>query len=88
MNYICGETKQILYDKNIKEIEFELFTDDNDIPLIAVNNNVGTFFTLHIKEAIELKSIIDNLIIDYNQKLIDDLKTELNERGLHNEKVR
>ena len=82
MNYICGETKQILYDKNIKEIEFELFTDDNDIPLIAVNNNVGTFFTLHIKEAIELKSIIDNLIIDYNQKLIDDLKIELNERTI------
>lgn len=74
---ICGHTKEINYDDKIKKINLELAYDNIGTPIIIFGdwtNKGKDLFTLHIKEAVELKSIIDNLIIDYHENEIEELK--------------
>jgi len=65
-----GEVKEIRYDKKIGKLNLML-AEDNGIPLIIFQDWTGDeskdLFKLHIKEAVELKSIIDNLIISYHE---------------------
>lgn len=70
---ICGEGKKIRYDQKTMSLDVELVRvllgedDDEGHYEIVFCDGSGKgeeFFRLHIKEAIELKSIIDNLVFD------------------------
>ena len=74
-NNICGTEFVTNYDKRYKCVDFELIKIGKnkdayyEIHLIATNKD-GSFtnlLKLHIKDAIEIKSIIDNLVYDANQ---------------------
>lgn len=69
MKEICGEVKEILYDKKINKLNLQLARDKNNSPVIIfqdwTKDRVRNLFTLHIKEAVEMKAIIDNLIIEH-----------------------
>ena len=72
-----GEVKEIMYDKKIKKLNVELAkiniaisSRGHDMPLILFEDwtqdkKIKHLFTLHIKEAIELKAILDKLLFDY-----------------------
>jgi len=67
---ICGEVKQLCYDKKVDKLNLELAIDGIGCPVIIFEdwtkkNKSKELFRLHIKEAIELKAVIDNLIFDY-----------------------
>jgi poly(3-hydroxyalkanoate) synthetase len=54
-------------DKRIKELNLELAKDSVGTPLIIIQDwtNEKDIVRLHIKEAIELKSMIDRLVLDW-----------------------
>ncbi len=66
---ICGTEKVINYDKKIKKLNLMLAKDEFGCPIIIFQDWTGVdskdLFRLHIKEAIELKSDIDMLVINY-----------------------
>lgn len=67
---IGGEVSDILFDNKIKKLDLELGTDRIGTPLIQFRDCTNksrdkTLFTLHIKEAIKLKAVIDKLVFDY-----------------------
>lgn len=68
MNEICGSVQEIMYDPKIDKLNLELVIA-NGIPLIVfedwTEDETRNLFRLHIKEAIELKSVIDQLVVDY-----------------------
>jgi|GEM_PF-3427912 len=72
---ICGEVTDIFYDKDVRKLNLELVKDKIGTPMIIFQNWTGrkctNLLTLHIKEAIELKSIIDKLVLDYTEHLIE-----------------
>jgi len=64
---ICGEVLNINYDDKIKIINAELAQDSIGTNLIILQDwtkKSKNIITLHIKEAIELKGVIDRLIYD------------------------
>ena len=64
---ICGEVLDIGFDKNIKKLNLELIKDKIGCFCIEIQDwtkGETTLVRLHIKEAIQLKSIIDNLVCD------------------------
>tara|TARA_Y100000310_G_scaffold78214_1_gene74851 strand:- start:1557 stop:1802 length:246 start_codon:yes stop_codon:yes gene_type:complete len=76
---VCGETIQLHFDENITLLNLELVRVDgkNDVPYYQVHfedwtkkDKSKTLIKLHIKDAIQLKSIIDNLVID----MIEDMR--------------
>ena len=78
---ISGEVKEIEYSSfgTKKKLNLELCTDAIGSPCILFSSwtkkrKEKDFFVLHLKEAIELKGIIDKLIFDWN-----DYKNDLNE---------
>jgi len=73
---ICGETKDIMYDEKIKKLNLELVKDEIGTPLIIFQDwtnerDAKDILTLHIKETIELKSIIDNLVLAYTEDMLE-----------------
>lgn len=78
MKRICGETTDIIYDEHISKLNLELALDPIGTPVILFEDwtkKGKELFTLHIKEAIELKGMIDNLVVDYFMYL-KDIKDE------------
>jgi len=76
MKEIEGIEQEIYYDKKIKKLNIEL-ADDKGRPLILFQDwtkksKCKTLITLHIKEAIELKSIIDKLVVGYLEDKIEN----------------
>lgn len=74
----CGETKDLMYDDKVKKLNLELATDKNGSPVIIFQDwtdeeNSKELFRIHIKEAMEIKSIMDNLVIDYVENKYDFL---------------
>jgi len=75
---ICGEVKDLFFDKNIKKLNLELvkLTDKHSNYHYEIHFQdwskieSKTLFKLHIKEAIELKSMIDNFIVDMQEDII------------------
>jgi len=71
---ICGEDKDIYYDKKVKRLNLEL-VNNKGCPLIVFQDWTGKdskhLFALHLKEAVELKAIIDNLVIDWTEDRIE-----------------
>lgn len=69
---LCGEEKEIFYDTKVKKLNLELCIDKLGTPIIRFQDWTGkknkSLFQLHLKEAIELKSIIDNLFFDYVER--------------------
>ena len=70
---VCGEWLEIFYDKKIDKLDFSLIeiTDidggiNYKIAIENVTNNMKPkkLVELHIKEAIEIKSIIDKLVYE------------------------
>lgn len=65
---VCGQVTPICYDDWVKELNIQLVRRDGTDGYFVIKlqdwtrNNSTTLVTLHIKEAIELKSIIDNLV--------------------------
>lgn len=89
---ICGTTLEIYYDDRYECIDLELvkvFLSKEDkeghyqIHLEATlkDKKFKNLLKLHIKDAIELKSIIDNLVYDANQdnyeKLVETQTTPI-----------
>ena len=79
---ICGEYKELFYDKKVKILNLELAKDSIGSPIIIFQdwtkkNKSKELFRVHIKEAIEIKAIIDNLIIDYYEELLEKSIEEL-----------
>ena len=76
---ICGEYKELVYDKKVKILNLELAKDSISSPIIIFQdwtkkNKSKELFRVHIKEAVEIKAMIDNLIIDYYEELLEGLK--------------
>jgi len=70
-----GIQKDIFYDRKVSKLNLQLGTNTRGDPVIIFqdwNGEGEDLLTLHIKEAIELKSMIDVLMIDY----LDDLKED------------
>jgi len=64
---ICGTEMELMYGK-VKKLNLELAKDELGCPAIIFQDWTGKskdLFRLHLKEANELKSVIDNLILDY-----------------------
>jgi hypothetical protein len=69
---ICGEVIDINYDKEIKQLNLELIKDENGTPIIKFQDWTGDgkdLFSVHIKEAIRLKSVIDSLVVEYLENM-------------------
>jgi uncharacterized protein (DUF2249 family) len=82
---LCGQVKELLYDHKVKNLNLQLVKDNTGSPIIIfedwTNKEDGKeLFRLHIKEAIELKSMIDNLIIDHNSNEKDLILEKLGEK--------
>ena len=86
---IGGYTFETYYDQRYKNIDLELvrvvFKDKvlfhEEIPYYQINieattknKKIKTILRLHIKDAIQLKSIIDNMVYDANQDAVERLK--------------
>ena len=76
---ICGEYKELVYDKKVKILNLELAKDSIGSPIIIFQdwtkkNESKELFMVHIKEAVEIKAMIDNLIISYYEELLEELK--------------
>jgi len=69
---ICGIDKRIFYDSRYKKIYVELVIKNN-VPMLQIieHKTDKVILELHIKEAIELKSIFDVLCLDYLWNLIE-----------------
>lgn len=72
---ICGQVIDLMYDEKIKKLNFELAKDKNGAPIIILQdwtkvNASKDLVKLHIKEAVEIKAVIDNIIIDYYEELV------------------
>lgn len=76
---ICGEVKDLFFDKYIKKLNLELVkvTDKHNNFHYEIHfqdwskkNKSKTLFKLHIKDAIELKSMIDKFIVDMQEDMI------------------
>jgi hypothetical protein len=69
MEEISGNSKEILYDKNVQVLNLELCKDKIGTPIIKLQDWSGEdskdLLTLHINEAIELKSMIDVLVLEW-----------------------
>jgi hypothetical protein len=69
---ICGDFKQIHYDDLYDELDLELVQTNLDLipPCYEIHiagkikDKWHLILKLHLKEAIELKSMIDNLVVD------------------------
>lgn len=75
---VCGEYTELFYDESVKKLNLELAfekTHGTNIPLILFQDwtkqKTRTFFKLHIKEAIALKSMIEALIVEYHENLLE-----------------
>jgi hypothetical protein len=82
---ICGQTKDLLYDKKISRLNIQLGEDQIGAPILVFEDwtqkdKAKELFRMHIKEAMELKSIIDQLIFDYTDYQNEEIMTE-NGRG-------
>ena len=86
---IGGYTFETYYDRRYKNIDLELVRvvlNDKvlcheeityyqiNIEATTKNKKIKNILKLHIKDAIELKSIIDNLVYDANQDAVERLK--------------
>jgi len=75
---ICGEYKDLVYDKKVKRLNLELAKDKIGSPIIIFQDwtkgKSKELFRVHIKESIELKAMIDNLIISYHEELMEGLE--------------
>jgi len=85
---ICGEVKEIHYDDVIKKLNLELAFDSIGSPIIVFQdwtkyNDSKDLFRLHIKEAVELKSMIDNLIIDWTLHKIEAVEEDEDDVGYY-----
>lgn len=73
------------YDNKIKKLNLELGVDRIGTPLIQLQdwtkkNKSKPLVTLHIKEAIELKAVIDNLVFNYLDEDKDYLQVRIKEK--------
>ena len=76
MEEICGEEIQIHYDKKVKKLNLEFAKDNIGSPVIllqdwTVKGTSKHLLTLHIKEAIQLKAVIDSIVVDYFEHQLD-----------------
>ena len=67
---ICGEYKELFFDKNLRILNLELAKDSIGSPIIIFQdwtkkNKSKDLFRVHIQEAIEIKAMIDKLIVNY-----------------------
>ena len=90
IDYECGCMDTICYDSRYTQIDVLFGMDKIKTPLITIVGEKITgkkgkerikstnLLTLHIKEAIELKSVIDRLVVDYLEGL-NEAKDDNNE---------
>jgi len=73
---LMGVETAIMYDPKIDKLNLELTVTESGCPLIYFENEEGTkvFFRMHLREVIELKSVIDNLVLDYNEFLVEEVQ--------------
>ena len=76
---VCGESKSIAYDNRISMLNVELIIDKQGSPCIELQDwtkheRSRKLVRLHIHEAIELKAIIDKLLMDYHDDRLDNLE--------------
>lgn len=70
MESICGEVIDIMYDKKVKKLNLQLAKNETGAPVIILQDwtkkdESKDLVVLHLKEAIRLKAVIDNLVIDF-----------------------
>ena len=78
---ICGEVVEVMCDEKLKKLNLELGVSAIGTPVIIFQDwteeeKSKDFFTLHIKEAIALKSVIDNLIVDWHTHQLENAKDQ------------
>jgi len=76
MEKISGEVMDIHYDEKIEKLNLGLARDKCNSPVILFEDWTKEgehLLTLHIKEALELKAIIDKLVFDYTMELEEKL---------------
>jgi len=80
---LMGIETDVMYDPKIDKLNLELAVTASRCPLIYFENKDGTkvFFRMHLREAIELKSVIDNLVLDYNEFLVEEVQYGKEERN-------
>ena len=79
---IMGQCKEIFYDAKVNNLNLELvrssFGDNNHFYCIQISDwtkkKEKVFVTLHIKEAIELKAIIDTLVYEAHEDALELVK--------------
>lgn len=81
---IGGKHFDIYYDRGIRTLSMDFAVNDIGSPLVIVSDWTGKkakeLFTLHLDEALELKSTIDSMVLEWINYL--------NEKGGRNEKER
>lgn len=78
---ICGEVIDLFQDKKINKLNFELAVLNNGTPVIILQdwtkeNKSRDLVTLHLKEAVQLKAVIENLLLDatlFNKEYVEEL---------------
>ena len=86
INYTCGMSKDIIYD--FGEIEWILRNKISCLPLIDINNI--KFFNYQFELYDENMSLINDIRIRFEQKLIDDVHKKMIEReisSLNNDQI-
>jgi hypothetical protein len=68
VKHLGGHDIDIFYDKAVNQLTLELGLD-GETPVIELWNKNKLLLTLHIKEAIEITSIIEVLVLDYMEEL-------------------
>lgn len=92
VEYVCGEGKGIYYNGVWNHLNVDLAIDKlTKAPLLIFEICKGKkgkeVFRLHLKEAIELKSIIDNLTFDHLELRLEEHKQEHYEKEVE-EKIK
>lgn len=82
MGNVCGEEIDILWDKKVNKLNLELHITKDGCPQIKFQDwtkegESKDILTIHLREAIKLKSIIDGLVLDYNEERIDEIGEKL-----------
>jgi len=71
LNVVCGEMKEVHYDHKYSYLGVDL-SSDKGTPIILFtgwrDGKPKELFRLHLKEAVELKSVIDNALVSYVQE--------------------
>jgi len=74
-----------MFSGEIKHLDLALCMNQHGAPVVVFSggkdtDNLTEFFTLHIKEAVEMKATIENLIFDLHREDFDVLREEIAEK--------